>query len=133
TRSKRDCSSDVCSSDYQHLHNHHLHLVAPPGSGNTVLDLEVMLRVNRPTLIVAPTLAIRNQWIQRFMELFLQTNEEVAWISSDIHNPKFVTVTTYNALHTVWSQEETSNERKKKKRKVQQSNYTQLKNHPFGM
>ena len=42
-----------------YLSDNHLHIVAPPGSGKTVLGLEIMLRINNPTLIVAPTLAIR--------------------------------------------------------------------------
>lgn len=77
----------------------HLHVVAPPGSGKTVLGLEMMLRLDEPTLIVAPTLAIRDQWIVRFYELFLQTEEKVDWISSDFKNPKKVTVTTYQGIH----------------------------------
>lgn len=83
----------------EYLRNGHLHIVAPPGSGKTVLGLEVMLRINKPALIVAPTLAIRNQWIQRFQELFLDTEHLPEWISYDIHNPGFVTVTTYQGLH----------------------------------
>ncbi|MEM9650163.1 MAG: DEAD/DEAH box helicase family protein, partial [Bacteroidota bacterium] len=83
----------------EHLNDNHLHIVAPPGSGKTVLGLEVALRLNKPTLIVAPTLAIRNQWIQRFCELFLQIKQKPKWISRDIRNPKFLTVVTYQALH----------------------------------
>ncbi|HSI90665.1 MAG TPA: DEAD/DEAH box helicase family protein, partial [Adhaeribacter sp.] len=49
----------------EHLENRHLHIIAPPGSGKTVLGLEVAIRLNHPTLILAPTIAIRNQWIQR--------------------------------------------------------------------
>jgi superfamily II DNA or RNA helicase len=82
-----------------HLADRHLHVIAPPGSGKTVLGLEVALRLNKPTLILAPTLAIRNQWIQRFCELFLQTTQTPDWISSDIRNPKFMTVATYQGLH----------------------------------
>ena len=49
-----------------------LHVIAPPGSGKTVLGLEVALRLNQPTLIIAPTIGIRDQWLERFVELFLQ-------------------------------------------------------------
>lgn len=84
-----------------HLENNHLHLVAPPGSGKTVLGLEVMLRLNKPTLIVSPTLAIRNQWVDRFTELFIQQSEPPNWMSTDLRNPKFVTVTTYQGLHAL--------------------------------
>lgn len=82
-----------------HLSDGHLHVIAPPGSGKTVLGLEVAIRLNKPTLILAPTIAIRNQWIQRFCELFLETNLTPDWISRDIRNPKFMTVVTYQGLH----------------------------------
>ena len=82
-----------------HLTDGHLHIIAPPGSGKTVLGLEVAIRLNKPTLILVPTIAIRNQWIQRFCELFLQTNLTPDWISRDIRNPKFMTVVTYQGLH----------------------------------
>ncbi|QYJ68610.1 DEAD/DEAH box helicase family protein [Flavobacterium litorale] len=82
-----------------HLSNRHLHIIAPPGSGKTVLGLEVMLRLNQPALVLAPTIAIRNQWIQRFCELFLQEDRIPEWISRDIKNPAFVTVSTYQGLH----------------------------------
>ncbi len=95
------------------LDDNHLHIIAPPGSGKTVLGLEVALRLNKPTLIFAPTVAIRNQWIQRFCELFLQVDNEPDWISRDIRHPGFLTVVTYQALHaactnTVIDKEETS-------------------------
>lgn len=82
-----------------HLEDNHLHIIAPPGSGKTVLGLEVAIRLNKPTLIFAPTVAIRNQWIQRFCELFLQTSEKPDWISRDIRKPEFLTIVTYQALH----------------------------------
>lgn len=87
----------------EHLEDDHLHIIAPPGSGKTVLGLEVALRINKPTLILAPTVAIRNQWIQRFCELFLRTERKPDWISRDIKDPKFLTVATYQALHAACS------------------------------
>lgn len=82
-----------------HLEDNHLHIVAPPGSGKTVLGLEVILRINQPTLIIAPTIAIKNQWKQRFCELFLEDNFP-DWISTDINNPKLITISTYQGIHT---------------------------------
>lgn len=84
--------------DY-YLDDGSLHVVAPPGSGKTVLGLQVMLKLNKPTLIIAPTIAVRNQWVDRFCELFLQTDQTPEWISCDIRHPAFVTVTTYQGLH----------------------------------
>lgn len=98
----------------EHLDDNHLHIIAPPGSGKTILGLEVALRLHKPTLIFAPTIAIRNQWIQRFCELFLQTNITPDWISIDIKNPKILTVATYQGLHAACSgaseKDEESNE-----------------------
>ncbi|WP_054859228.1 DEAD/DEAH box helicase family protein [Gracilibacillus sp. JCM 18860] len=68
----RSYQGEVLNNLDEHLANRHLHLVAPPGSGKTVLGLEVMRRLNKATLIIAPTIAIRNQWADRFTELFLQ-------------------------------------------------------------
>ena len=84
-----------------HMKSKKLHLVAPPGSGKTVLGLEVMLGINKATLIVAPTLAIKQQWKDRFTELFLK-DEQPDWISMDIKNPKFITITTYQSLHSIY-------------------------------
>ncbi|MBE9600481.1 DEAD/DEAH box helicase family protein [Pedobacter sp. MC2016-24] len=83
----------------EYLKDRHLHVIAPPGSGKTILGLEVALRINQPTLILAPTTAIRNQWIQKFRELFLQIDDTPDWISQDIYHPKFMTVVTYQALY----------------------------------
>ncbi len=83
----------------EHLKDDHLHIIAPPGSGKTILGLEVAVRLNKPTLIFAPTIAIRNQWINRFCTFFLQDEIRPDWISNDIKNPKFLTVVTYQSLH----------------------------------
>ena len=89
----------VLNSLDEYLKDRHLHVIAPPGSGKTILGLEVSLRINQPTLILAPTTAIRNQWVQKFRELFLQTDITPDWISRDIYNPKFLTVVTYQGLY----------------------------------
>ena len=103
----RDYQQRVLDELEFHLEDAHLNVVAPPGSGKTVLGLEVMLRINEPTLVLAPTLAIRNQWKDRFVELFLN-EQEVDWISMDIHQPKFLTISTYQGLHASMVKDEQS-------------------------
>ncbi|QHC83461.1 hypothetical protein AS589_00950 [Empedobacter brevis] len=56
-------------------------------------------------MILATTLAIRNQWKDRFIELFLK-EEEVDWISLDIHQPKFLTISTCQGLHASVTKDE---------------------------
>ena len=85
----------------KYLSDECLHIVAPPGSGKTVLGLEVALRLNRPTVVFAPTIVVRDQWVQRFCEHFLQTPEMPDWISVDLRQPGFLTVVTYQALYAV--------------------------------
>ncbi len=93
-----------------HLDDNHLNIVAAPGAGKTVLGLEVMLRINKPTLILAPSIAIRNQWIERFTVNFLQVDKIPDWISDNIKYPKFLTVSTYQGLHAAFTnQNETTN------------------------
>ncbi|SES09711.1 Helicase conserved C-terminal domain-containing protein [Gracilibacillus ureilyticus] len=109
----RSYQADVLRHLDKHLENRHLHLVAPPGSGKTVLGLEVILRLDKPTLIVAPTLAIRNQWAHRFTELFLQQDQQPDWISTDIKNPSFMTITTYQGLYALFQDTLTEREESK--------------------
>jgi len=79
--------------------DNHLHVVAAPGSGKTVLGLEVALRLNQPTLICAPTVAICDQWVDRLLGLFCEAGAKTpVWISKDVRAPGFLTVTTYQGL-----------------------------------
>ncbi len=89
-----------------YLDHKRLHVVAAPGSGKTVFGLEVVRRINLPTLVLAPTITIRNQWVERLTEHFLPPgSSEPGWISTDIHHPEFLTVATYQALHALCSGE----------------------------
>lgn len=80
-----------------HLTDNKIHVVAAPGAGKTTLGLEVVARLNRPTLILVPTLTIRAQWKQRLVSSFLNGNSEDI-ISTDIKDPRFITIATYQAL-----------------------------------
>jgi superfamily II DNA or RNA helicase len=98
----RPYQARVLSEMEEHLGDNRLHIVAAPGSGKTLLGLEVVRRLDRPTLIIAPTLAIRDQWITRFLDFYTDTPSNVPeWISTDLRNPGFLTVTTYQGLYSV--------------------------------
>jgi superfamily II DNA or RNA helicase len=86
-----------------HLDDNHLHIIAAPGSGKTILGLEVSRIFNQPTLIFAPTLAIRDQWVDRFVSFFCVNHQSIPhWISKDIRSPGFLTVSTYQGLHSAY-------------------------------
>jgi len=80
-----------------HLTDNKIHVVAAPGAGKTTLGIEVIARLNRPTLILVPTITIRAQWKQRLVASFLNGNSEDI-ISTNIKDPRFITITTYQAL-----------------------------------
>lgn len=46
----------------QRVRDRRWHLAAPPGSGKTLIGLELARGVAEPTLVLAPTAAIRDQW-----------------------------------------------------------------------
>ena len=89
----------------QHLKDDKLHVIAAPGSGKTVVGLEVIHRINKPTLVLAPTIAIRDQWVDRLLQMFLPELDGVMpqWISLDAKKPEFLTVSTYQGLYHAFS------------------------------
>lgn len=82
-----------------HIVDNHLHVIAPPGSGKTILGLELMRRLNKKTLVLSPTLTIRNQWQER-LHNFFANNSKFDNYSFDINEPKDVIFSTYQSLHS---------------------------------
>jgi superfamily II DNA or RNA helicase len=85
----------------RHLDDRHFHVAAAPGAGKTVLGIEAMRRLRQPALVLAPTTAIRDQWLSRARELFLPAGVDSSWLSDDLTAPGLITVSTYQALHAV--------------------------------
>ena len=87
-----------------YLDDNRLHVVAAPGSGKTTFGLEVVRRINKRTLVLAPTITIRDQWAERLTAQFLPAeSSQPDWVSTDIRNPGPLTIATYQALHAVCS------------------------------
>ncbi|MCA9291704.1 MAG: DEAD/DEAH box helicase family protein [Phycisphaerales bacterium] len=73
-----------------------LHVVAPPGSGKTVLGLYVWAHlVQRPVVVFSPTSAIQSQWAAR-LDLF--SVDDPDHVSTDPHAPALFNSFTYQAL-----------------------------------
>ena len=73
-----------------------LHIVAPPGSGKTVLGLYLWAQcIRRPALVLSPNSAIQAQWAAK-CELFDGTGDCV--ISTDVQSPGLLTSLTYQAI-----------------------------------
>ncbi len=73
------------------------HLVAPPGSGKTILGLELIGRLDRPALVFAPTTTIQHQWLD---ELRLFTDEPRRIAGRDPADLRAVNVFTYQLIST---------------------------------
>ena len=82
-----------------------IHLVAAPGSGKTTLGIEFIQRFGNQTLVLVPTVTIRQQWVDRIKRAFLSDDNLVEQlISQDLKKPKVITVATYQALHSAMNQ-----------------------------
>ena len=83
----------------RHLGDRKLHVVAAPGAGKTVLGLEVVRRLGKRSLILAPSILIRDQWLERLQHDF---NHGIRpdWVSLDLTSDAFLRVSTYQAFHS---------------------------------
>lgn len=91
------------------LDNEKIHVVAAPGSGKTTLGIELIKRLDQPSLILVPSIAIREQWIHRFSTSFLKKPEDKEnWISSNILIQKPIICITYQALYSAYKKEKNS-------------------------
>lgn len=70
------------------------HIVAPPGSGKTLLGLLLAMREGGRTLVLAPSTTIREQWARQAAELA----PDPAAVSTDPQRIAELTVLTYQAV-----------------------------------
>ena len=103
----RPYQAKVLQNFDKHIADNHFHIVAPPGSGKTILGIEVIRRIGKKTLVLTPTLTIRNQWNDRLQSFFTE-DKDFEEISFDIKNPSTLTFSTYQALHSFFKTFETN-------------------------
>ncbi|MWW26235.1 DEAD/DEAH box helicase family protein [Algibacter lectus] len=92
-----------------HIEDNHFHVIAPPGSGKTILGIEIIRKLNKKTLVLAPTLTIRNQWENR-LQTFFTRDEDFEPFSFDLKAPKDITFSTYQSLHAFYKTFEDKND-----------------------
>jgi hypothetical protein len=56
----RDYQQAVLDNSQKHLKDKRIHIVAAPGSGKTILGLELVRRQNAPALVMSPSVTIRS-------------------------------------------------------------------------
>ena len=75
-----------------------LHIVAPPGSGKTILGLYLWAEcVKLPALVLAPNSAIQAQWAAK-TDLFEYAGTRDELVSTESAAPKWLTSLTYQAV-----------------------------------
>jgi len=96
----RDYQQEALNMLNRYIHDKKLHIVAAPGAGKTILALELLLRIGNKALVLVPTIAIKEQWIERLTKDFIN-GDKADLISSELENPKIITVDTYQALYSL--------------------------------
>lgn len=97
----RDYQTRVLNNADKYLADGKINIVTAPGSGKTVLGLELIRKIGEPCLIFSPTTAIREQWGERFRELFLDDKTDFnALFSTNLRDIKLLNSITYQALFT---------------------------------
>lgn len=94
----RNYQMRILSEMETHLDDDKLHVVAAPGAGKTVLGLEIIRKLGRRTLVLAPSLLVRDQWITRLRDDFLD-GELPDWISTDPEADVPLRFSTYQNIH----------------------------------
>ncbi|MFT7630725.1 MAG: hypothetical protein ACI87E_001733 [Mariniblastus sp.] len=75
-----------------------LHIVAPPGSGKTVLGLYLWAQLIRtPCAVFSPNSAIQSQWAAR-TDLFELPQDRKSMVSTDPRQPSLLTSLTYQSV-----------------------------------
>ncbi|MDW5289505.1 DEAD/DEAH box helicase family protein [Formosa sp. PL04] len=97
----RSYQAELLKHFNSHISDRHFHVIAPPGSGKTILGLEIVRKLGKKTLVLAPTLTIRNQWEDR-LQTFFSEKQTFNACSLDLKNPSDITFSTYQSLHAFY-------------------------------
>ena len=95
----RDYQARVLKELERYSGDNKIHVVAAPGAGKTILALKIAFEYNKPTIILVPTIAIRQQWVDRMLQDFDGVSKDE--ISTDIKDIRKYTVFTYQALYEI--------------------------------
>jgi hypothetical protein len=96
----RDYQARVLTALDAHLADARVHVVAAPGSGKTVLGIEIFRRLGHPAVVLSPTRTVRDQWVARLADFLPEGGTHPpSWASTSLDEPGHFTSITYQALH----------------------------------
>ena len=100
----RDYQQRVLDNVETHMKDNKINIVAAPGSGKTILGLELICRLKSPCLIFSPTVTIRDQWGERFVDFFVPEGEDLEnYYSSNLKRLALLNSITYQAMYSALS------------------------------
>ncbi|MBP3352497.1 MAG: DEAD/DEAH box helicase family protein [Lachnospiraceae bacterium] len=95
----RDYQQRILDNAGQYIAEGKLNIIAPPGSGKTILGLELIRRIGEPCLIISPTEATITHWGKKLKECFLLEESLFEQLfSRDLDQPKAINAITYEEL-----------------------------------
>lgn len=101
----RNYQKQVLDKFQEYQADGHVHLVAAPGSGKTIIGIELIARFDKPALVLVPTVTIREQWVDRIRQAFLEDEDQVTnLVSQNLKDMKQITIATYQAFHSAMQQ-----------------------------
>ena len=107
----RNYQKQVLDKFQEYQADGHVHLVAAPGSGKTTIGIELMARFDNPALVLVPTVTIREQWVDRIRQAFLEDENQVtSLVSQNLKDMKQITIATYQAFHSAMQQVQSQEE-----------------------
>ena len=101
----RNYQKQVLDKFQEYQADDHVHLVAAPGSGKTTIGIELIARFDKPALVLVPTVTIREQWVDRIRQAFLEDGDQItSLVSQNLKDMKQITIATYQAFHSAIQQ-----------------------------
>ncbi|MFA6934031.1 MAG: DNA repair helicase XPB [Sphaerochaetaceae bacterium] len=73
-------------------------IVAPCGSGKTIIGLDIIIRLHTPTIILCPSIVSAHQWRNELLDKTDIKEEDIGEFSGESKNPRSITLCTYQAL-----------------------------------
>ena len=107
----RNYQRQVLDNFQEYQADGHVHLVAAPGSGKTTIGIELIARFDKPALVLVPTVTIREQWVDRIRQAFLEDEDQIkGLVSQNLKDMKQITIATYQAFHSAMQQVQSQEE-----------------------
>lgn len=101
----RNYQRQVLDNFQEYQADGHVHLVAAPGSGKTTIGIELIAHFDKPALVLVPTVTIREQWVDRIRQAFLEGEDQItSLVSQNLKDMKQITIATYQAFHSAMQQ-----------------------------